>query len=33
MDQYPNKVIIPVIHMTPKHTDTIVPFVIINLSI
>ena len=25
MDQYPNMVIIPVIHITPKQTDTIAP--------
>ena len=33
MDQYPNMVTIPVIHMTLKQADTIGPFVIINLSI
>ena len=32
MDQYPNMVIIPVINTTPKQTDTVVPFVVINLS-
>ena len=32
MDQYPNMVIIPVIHITAKQTDTIAPFIIINLS-
>ena len=32
MDQYPNMVIIPVIHITPKQIDTIVSFVIIKLS-
>ena len=32
MDQHPNMVIIPVIHITSKQTDTIVSFVIINLS-
>ena len=32
MDQQPNVVIIPVMHIIPKQTDTIVPFVIINLS-
>ena len=31
MDQYPNMVIIPVIHITPMQTDTIIPFVVINL--
>ena len=32
MDQYPNMVIIPVIHITPMQTDTIIPFIIIHLS-
>ena len=32
MDQHPNMVIIPVIHITPKQTDTIDPFFIITLS-
>ena len=32
MDQYPNMVIIPVIHIMPMWTDTTFPFVIINLS-
>ena len=32
MDQYPNMVIIPVIHIMPMQTDTIIPFVIIHLS-
>ena len=32
MDQYPNMEIIPVIHITPMWTDTIIPFIIINLS-
>ena len=32
MDQHPNMVIIPVIHITPEQTDTIVPFHRINLS-
>ena len=32
MDQYPNMVIIPVIHIMPVWTDTIIPFIIINLS-
>ena len=32
MDQYPNMVIIPIIHITPKQADTISPFIIINLS-
>ena len=32
MDEHPNMVIICVIHITPSPTDTIVPFVIINLS-
>ena len=32
MDQYPNMVIIPVIYTTPTQTDTIIPFVVINLS-
>ena len=31
-DQHPNMAIIPVIHITPKQTDTTVPFVLINLS-
>ena len=31
MDQHPYMVIIPVTHRMPKQTDTIVPFVIINL--
>ena len=26
MDKHPNMVIIPVIHITPKQTDNIVPF-------
>ena len=30
MDQYPNMVVIHVIHTNPKQTDTIVPFVIIT---
>ena len=33
MDQYPNMVIMPVIHIMPKQTDTVVPFVIINMPI
>ena len=32
-EQYPNMVIIPVIHITPMQTDTIVPFIVSNLSI
>ena len=32
MDQYPIMVIIPVTHMTPKQTNTIFPFDIINFS-
>ena len=32
MDQYPNMVIIPVIHIPPMQTDNIVPFVVIYLS-
>ena len=32
MNQYPNMVVIPVIYITPKQTDTIGPFVIIKLS-
>ena len=32
MDQYPNMVIMHVIHIAPKQTNTIVSFVIINLS-
>ena len=32
MDQYPNMVIIPVIHITPMWTDTITSFIIMNLS-
>ena len=32
MDQHPKIVIIPVIHITPRQSDTIAPFVIINLS-
>ena len=33
MDQYPSMVIIPIIHITPLWTDTIIPFIIINLCI
>ena len=32
MDQYPNMVIIPVIHITTMQTDTIIYFIVINLS-
>ena len=32
MYQYPNMVIIPVIHITPMQTDIIIPFIVINLS-
>ena len=32
MDEYPNMVIIPVIHIIPPQTDTIIPFVIISLA-
>ena len=32
MDQYPNMVIISVIHLMPMWTDATVPFVIINMS-
>ena len=32
MDEYPNMVIIPVIHITPMQVDTIIPFTVINLS-
>ena len=32
MDQCPNMEIIPVFHIMPKQTDTIAPFIIINLS-
>ena len=32
MDQYPNMVVMPVIHVTSRWTDTIVPFVVISLS-
>ena len=32
MDKYPNIVIIPVIHITEIQTDTIIPFIVINLS-
>ena len=32
MGQYPNMVIIPVIHRMPKQTDTTVLFVVINLA-
>ena len=32
MDQYANIIITPVIHITPEQTDTIVSFVVINLS-
>ena len=32
MDQYHNMGSIPVIHMTPLQTDTIIPFILINLS-
>ena len=31
MDQYPNMVIIHVIHITPKQIDIIAPLIIINL--
>ena len=31
MDQYPNMVIIPIIHTTAMQTDTIIPFIMINL--
>ena len=31
MDQHPNMVITPVIHIMPMQTDTIIPFIIINL--
>ena len=33
MDQYSNKVIISGIHITPMQTDTIIPFIVINLPI
>ena len=32
MVQYPNMVIIPVIHIMPVWTDTTIPFIIINMS-
>ena len=32
IDQYPNMEFTSVIHITPTQTDTIIPFVIINLS-
>ena len=32
MDQYPNVVIIPVISIPPMWTDTIIPFIVTNLS-
>ena len=32
MDQYPNMVIRPVIHITPKQMDSIAPYIIIKLS-
>ena len=32
MNQYPNIVSIPVIHIMPMGTDTIIPFIITNLS-
>ena len=32
MNQYPNMVVMPVINKTPRQTDTIIPFIVINLS-
>ena len=32
MDWYPNIVVVPVIHIMPKQTETIIPFIVINLS-
>ena len=32
MDQYPNMVILPVIHIGLKQTDTMAPIIIINLA-
>ena len=31
MDQYPNMVVMPVTHIAPRQTDTIIPFAVINL--
>ena len=32
LDQYPNMVIIPVIHIMPMWTDATIPFILINQS-
>ena len=32
MDQYPNLVVIPAIHIVTEHVNTTVPVVLINLS-
>ena len=32
MDRYPNMVVMPVIHIMPRWTDTIIPFTVTNQS-
>ena len=32
MDQYPNMVVMPVIHIMPRQTDTTIPFIVIDTS-